>query len=105
MSPTLTLQTSSVRLQRAAEEESQDGIIAFAFQAFAVAQRQQFLRLLPDQPIADAVPRRGAPLRSLMAAATSAAINPTITASRVRAFMAARWTPTDNFPSPTSETP
>ena len=51
-------------------------------------------------------PRRGAPFTSLMAAAVSAAINPAMTAARVRALMAARWTPTveDDFPSPTSET-
>jgi hypothetical protein len=51
-------------------------------------------------------PRRGAPFTSLMEAATSAGINPATTAARVRALMAARWTPTveDDFPSPTSET-
>jgi hypothetical protein len=42
--------------QPAAKQESQDGIVAFAFEAFAVGQREQFLRLIPGEPIADAVP-------------------------------------------------
>src|ERR1700722_10234950 len=52
------------------------------------------------------LPRRGPPFPSLTAAAVSAAINPALTAARVRALMAARWTPTveDDFPSPTSAT-
>src|SRR6202453_519073 len=41
--------------QPAAEEESQDGIVAFALEALPVRQRKQFLRLLPGEPVADAV--------------------------------------------------
>jgi hypothetical protein len=52
------------------------------------------------------LPRRGAPFTGLIAATTSAGINPAMAAARVRALMAARWTPTveDDFPSPTIET-
>jgi hypothetical protein len=42
--------------QPTAEQEGQDGLVAFALEALPVRQRKQFLRLLPGQPIADAVP-------------------------------------------------
>ncbi len=45
--------------QPTAEEESQDGIIAFALEALPVRQRKQFLRLLPGEPVADAVATPG----------------------------------------------
>jgi hypothetical protein len=45
--------------QPTAEQESQDGIIAFALEALTVGQREQFLRLLPGEPVADAVPTPG----------------------------------------------
>jgi hypothetical protein len=60
-------------LQAATEEESQDGIVAFALEALPVRQGKQFPRLLPGKPVADALPMRGAPFTPLMAASVSVA--------------------------------
>jgi hypothetical protein len=91
--------------QPTTEEESHDGIVAFALEALPVRQRKQFLGLLRVSQLPMRFPRRGAPFTSLTAAAVSGAINPAMTAARVKALMAARWTPTveDDFPSPISK--
>jgi hypothetical protein len=59
MAPTLTLGEQLCPAQPTAEQESQDGIVAFALEALPVRQRNQFLRLLPGQPVADAVSAPG----------------------------------------------
>jgi hypothetical protein len=43
----------------AAEEENQDGIVAFALEALRFRQGKQFLGLLPGRPVADAIPTPG----------------------------------------------
>ena len=51
----------------------------------AVGQREQFLRLLPGEPVAHAIPTLGCSLHIVDRRSVSAGMKPAMTAARVRA--------------------